>query len=78
MASNGPSRFQFFNVTVVIEFVAHVEINRPQKLNAFYGPMWLELKAIFEQLSHDPQIRAIVLSGAGDRAFTAGICLLAS
>lgn len=65
-------KFNFFNVTVPAQYVAHVEINRPEKLNAFYGPMWFELKAIFEQLSHDPEIRCILLSGAGDRAFTAG------
>lgn len=28
---------------------------------------------LFDQLSHDPSVRAIVLSGAGDKAFTAGL-----
>ncbi len=65
-------RFKFFNLTIPAPFVVHVEINRPEKLNAFYGPMWFELKAIFDLLSHDPDIRAILLSGAGERAFTAG------
>lgn len=35
--------------------------------------MWLELGQIFNQLSHDPSVRAIVLTGAGDKAFTAGL-----
>lgn len=35
--------------------------------------MWLNLSAIFRQLSHDPNVRAVVLTGAGDRAFTAGL-----
>jgi delta(3,5)-delta(2,4)-dienoyl-CoA isomerase len=35
--------------------------------------MWLELRRIFDQLSHDPSVRAIVLSGAGERAFTTGL-----
>ncbi|PYI01537.1 ClpP/crotonase [Aspergillus sclerotiicarbonarius CBS 121057] len=35
--------------------------------------MWLELSAIFTQLSSDPSVRSIVLTGAGDRAFTAGL-----
>jgi delta(3,5)-delta(2,4)-dienoyl-CoA isomerase len=35
--------------------------------------MWLELRKIFDQLSHDSSVRAVVLSGAGDRAFTAGL-----
>ncbi|CAO2655500.1 Nn.00g043030.m01.CDS01 [Neocucurbitaria sp. VM-36] len=35
--------------------------------------MWLNLSAIFRSLSHDPNVRAVVLTGAGDRAFTAGL-----
>lgn len=35
--------------------------------------MWLNISAIFRRLSHDPNVRAIVLTGAGDRAFTAGL-----
>ncbi|KAF5017848.1 hypothetical protein F66182_10193 [Fusarium sp. NRRL 66182] len=54
-------------------FVAHVEINRPKKLNAFSQAVWLEFGRVFTQLSDDPDVRAVVLSGAGDRAFTAGL-----
>ncbi|CAF3445311.1 hypothetical protein SNK03_003325 [Fusarium graminearum] len=54
-------------------FVAHVEINRPKKLNAFSQEVWLEFGHVFNQLSNDSDIRAVVLSGAGDRAFTAGL-----
>ncbi|KAJ5692762.1 Delta(3-5)-Delta(2-4)-dienoyl-CoA isomerase [Penicillium macrosclerotiorum] len=53
--------------------VAHVEINRADKMNAFFEAMWLEMAQVFSQLSHDPAVRAIVLSGAGDKAFTAGL-----
>jgi delta(3,5)-delta(2,4)-dienoyl-CoA isomerase len=35
--------------------------------------MWLNLSQIFTKLSHDPTIRAILLTGAGPRAFTAGL-----
>lgn len=35
--------------------------------------MWIELGQLFNQLSHDPSVRAIVLSGAGEKAFTAGL-----
>lgn len=35
--------------------------------------MWLEFGSIFDKLSHDPDVRAIILSGAGDRAFSAGL-----
>jgi delta(3,5)-delta(2,4)-dienoyl-CoA isomerase len=35
--------------------------------------MWLNLSAVFRRLSHDPNVRSIVMTGAGDRAFTAGL-----
>ncbi|KIX01060.1 uncharacterized protein Z518_10126 [Rhinocladiella mackenziei CBS 650.93] len=73
MALRSFPKFKFYNVTVPAPYVVHVEINRAEKLNAFYGPMWLELKSIFEQLSLDPEVRCLMLSGAGDRAFTAGL-----
>ncbi|KAF3761058.1 ClpP/crotonase [Cryphonectria parasitica EP155] len=67
------SKYTYFLITSPSQYVAHVEINRPAKLNAFLRAMWLELRDIFRQLSVDPDVRAIVLSGAGDRAFTAGL-----
>ncbi|KIW69528.1 hypothetical protein PV04_05401 [Phialophora macrospora] len=73
MALRSLPTLKFFSVTIPTQYVVHVEINRPQKLNAFFGPMWFELKAIFEHLTHDPDVRVILLSGAGDRAFTAGL-----
>lgn len=62
-----------FNVTFPSEYVAQVEIDRPKKLNAFTEPMFHSLGAIFNTLSHDPDVRAIILTGNGDRAFTAGL-----
>jgi Delta3,5-Delta2,4-dienoyl-CoA isomerase len=35
--------------------------------------MWLNLRTLFTQLSSDSSVRAIILSGAGPRAFTAGL-----
>lgn len=69
----GYAGYQHFVVTSPAALVAHVEINRPAKLNAFVEAMWLELRRVFRQLSSDPDVRAVVLSGAGDRAFTAGL-----
>lgn len=40
--------------------------------------MWLELRNVFAHLSHDPSTRAIILSGAGPRAFTSGLDVLAA
>ncbi|EOD49610.1 Enoyl- hydratase isomerase [Neofusicoccum parvum] len=72
MSSNDYS-YEYFNVSFPQEYVAHVEINRPEKLNAFIEAMWLNLSAIFTRLSADPAIRAILLTGAGPRAFCAGL-----
>lgn len=66
-------KYEYFNITNPAPFVAHVEINRPRKLNSFIRAMWVELRSIFNQLSVDPEVRAILLTGAGDRAFTSGL-----
>src|SRR2546421_8777024 len=73
-AANAP-RPQFFNITFPAEYEADVEINRPQKLNALVDPMWPEMKAVFEWLSSNPDVRCVLFSGAGERAFTTGECL---
>lgn len=65
--------YNHFLVTTPSPFVTHVEINRPSKLNSFHEPMWLEMKTIFDSLSHSPDVRAIVLSGVGEKAFTTGL-----
>lgn len=65
--------YTHFIVSTPAPFVAHVEINRPQKLNAFIEAMWLELKTVMDALSVNPDIRAVIISGAGDKAFTAGL-----
>ncbi|KAI1454476.1 ClpP/crotonase [Annulohypoxylon moriforme] len=69
----GYSDLKNFLVSSPSEYVTHVEINRPSKLNAFTEEMWTELGAVFARLSHDPEVRAVVFSAAGDRAFTAGL-----
>lgn len=77
MSSATPSpeyaSYQHILVSMPAPFVAHVEINRPRKLNAFSRPMWLEFRRVFAQLSDDADVRTVVLSGAGDRAFTSGL-----
>ena len=73
MAPSDYPKQQHFNLTFPSPFVAHIEIARPEKLNAFPEPMVHSLGAIFKQLSSDPDVRAIVLSGKGPKAFTAGL-----
>ncbi|KAE8354721.1 ClpP/crotonase-like domain-containing protein [Aspergillus coremiiformis] len=64
---------KYFTITQPQDYTAHVEINRAEKMNAFFEEMWLELGTIFTTLSTDPTIRVIILSGAGPKAFTTGL-----
>jgi len=51
--------------------VAHLEMNAPEKLNALSDDMLAALQEEFERIAKEPEIRAIILSGAG-KAFCAG------
>ncbi len=46
--------------------------NRPEKLNAFNAAMWGAIPGALADLEADPEIRVVVVRGAGDRAFSAG------
>jgi len=55
--------------------VAVVTMNRPQAMNALSRALRAELARTIRTLDTDPDIRAIVLTGAGERAFSAGLDL---
>ncbi|KAH8169281.1 enoyl-CoA hydratase/isomerase domain-containing protein [Sarocladium implicatum] len=67
------SSFTLLTVTFPSPPIAHVQLNRPAKLNAFSHALWLEFGRVFRLLDRDSDVRAVVLSGAGDRAFCAGL-----
>ncbi|MCP5280062.1 MAG: enoyl-CoA hydratase/isomerase family protein [Rhodoferax sp.] len=52
--------------------VAHVTLNRPQAMNAVDLATEAELQRIWTQIENDPDVRVVVLTGAGERAFCAG------
>lgn len=52
--------------------VAVVTINRPKVLNALNAQTLDELRRAMLDLGHDASVRAVVVTGAGDRAFVAG------
>lgn len=54
------------------EHVAIVTVNRPGKLNALNAATISELDMVMRRLAADDGTRAIILTGAGDRAFVAG------
>jgi len=52
--------------------VTLVTMNRPEKRNALDGPMRCAFLGVMDRLNRDPEVRAIVVTGAGDKAFIAG------
>ena len=55
--------------------IAIVTLDRPKALNACSRAMWRELAEIWDALMQDDGVSAVVLTGAGDRAFSAGVDL---
>lgn len=58
----------------VVDHVADVRLNRPEKMNALSMAMFDAINAAAEQIMGDRNVRAVVLSGEG-RAFCAGLDL---
>ena len=56
----------------VADGVATVTVNRPKQLNALDQKTLEELGAAFEQAGRDPAVRALVVTGGGEKAFVAG------
>jgi enoyl-CoA hydratase len=53
-------------------FVVTVTMNRPEQMNAMNTALGEDLLACFDGLQRDPLVRAVVFTGAGERAFCAG------
>jgi enoyl-CoA hydratase len=56
----------------VEEGVATVTVDRPAKLNALNAATITELDACFAALAEDDAVRAVILTGTGEKAFVAG------
>lgn len=52
--------------------VAIITINRPKVLNALNAKVLDELTSAFSELERDSSVRAVIITGAGERAFVAG------
>lgn len=52
--------------------VLEVQMNRPERLNALSAALKSQLAEAFRNAQRDPSIGAVLLTGAGDRAFAAG------
>ena len=66
---------QYENILLEIDpegRVAVLTVNRADKLNALNRSLLLELEAALEAIAGDDNVRALVITGAGNRAFVAG------
>lgn len=56
----------------IADHVARVTIDRAERMNAVDEPTADALEATWQRIESDPDIRAVVLTGSGDKAFCAG------
>ena len=52
--------------------IGHLIFNNPARHNAVSLEMWQSVSSILEEFGNDDQVRVVVLSGAGEKAFVAG------
>lgn len=52
--------------------IAILTVNRPEVLNALDPPTWEEIGAAVRDVERDPDIRVLIVTGAGEKAFVAG------
>ncbi len=53
------------------EGFAKIKLNRPKVMNAMNKQLWLDLQVALEDVRNDPEMKAVVITGAG-RAFSTG------
>ncbi|MDX8400627.1 MAG: enoyl-CoA hydratase-related protein, partial [Gallionellaceae bacterium] len=62
---------EYINV-VIDNHIATIAINRPARLNALNRMVILELHRVFYSLELNSEVRVIILTGTGEKAFVAG------
>jgi enoyl-CoA hydratase/3-hydroxyacyl-CoA dehydrogenase len=73
------SGYEFETLRVEVrDGVGRLELNRPHRMNTVSEELLDELGAAIEALNADDDVRVVLLSGAGDRAFSAGADLQAN
>ncbi|CAO3661873.1 hypothetical protein G6F70_002060 [Rhizopus microsporus] len=70
------SKYQYETVKVDLlpDGVAHVQLNRPKRLNTLNPQMVVDIRQLFTEIADDNNVLSIVISGVG-RVFTAGLDL---
>ena len=52
--------------------IATITLNRPEKMNAYTRTMGEEIMAAMDDIDADDDVRAVIFTGAGEKAFCAG------
>ncbi len=55
--------------------IAVITLNRPKAMNSLNGDLCVRLSGVIDELGQDDAIRAVIITGAGEKAFCAGIDL---
>jgi len=58
--------------------IATVTLNRPEVLNAMNAEIWQGLVDVANTIRREPEVRVVIITGAGDRAFSSGLDLKAA
>ncbi len=58
--------------TEVVDGILTITLHRPDRMNAFTGEMMKEMVAAFDIADTDDAVRAVIVTGSGERAFCAG------
>ena len=70
---DGETEREYETVSVEVDgAVGHLEIDRPHRMNTITIDMLDEIDAAIDEFVEDEDVRAVLLTGAGDRAFSTG------
>ena len=61
--------------TVLLEVkngIGYITINRPEALNALSSQVLADLNEVLDQVEKSEEIRVVIVTGAGEKAFVAG------
>lgn len=72
MSSTSSYQYETVSVTSEKNHVLHVQLNRPESLNAMNKMFWREILDCFRKIKDDKDCRAVIVSGAG-RMFSSGL-----
>ena len=64
--------YQTITLSVNETGIAHLQINRPKKLNALNNQVLDEIDQAIEDIESNEDVKGLLLTGAGEKAFVAG------